>query len=174
MLDPDQLLNGLNDAQRQAVATVEGPVLVLAGPGSGKTRVLTHRVAYLIGVVGVPAWHLMSVTFTNKAAKEMKERLGGLIGPAALDQLTIGTFHAICARLLRRETQALPFDDRFVIFDTDDQLRAVKQAMADLNLDEKTYRPQSVLGAISSAKNELIRAEDFVAPSYWHEVAGRI
>jgi DNA helicase-2/ATP-dependent DNA helicase PcrA len=174
MLDPDRLLTGLNDAQREAVTTVEGPVLVLAGPGSGKTRVLTHRVAYIIGVVGVPAWHLMSVTFTNKAAKEMKERLGGLIGPTALDQLTIGTFHAICARLLRRETQALPFDDRFVIFDTDDQLRAVKQAMADLNLDEKTYRPQSVLGAISSAKNELIRAEDFVAPSYWHEVAGRV
>jgi DNA helicase-2/ATP-dependent DNA helicase PcrA len=174
MLDPDQLLSGLNDAQREAVTTVEGPVLVLAGPGSGKTRVLTHRVAYIVGVVGVPAWHLMAVTFTNKAAKEMKERLGGLIGPTALDQLTIGTFHAICARLLRREAQTLAFDDRFVIFDTDDQLRAIKQAMADLNLDEKTYRPQSVLGSISSAKNELIRAEDYVAPSYWHEVAGRV
>ncbi len=174
MLDPQTLLAGLNEPQRQAVEAIEGPVLVLAGPGSGKTRVLTHRVAYLAGVVGVPPWHILAVTFTNKAAREMRERLEELIGREALGRLTIGTFHAICARILRQESDALPFDQRFVIFDTDDQRRVVKAALAEMNLDEKLYKPRALLGAISTAKNELIRPEAYSAPTYWHEVAGRV
>ncbi|MCB0217123.1 MAG: UvrD-helicase domain-containing protein, partial [Chloroflexi bacterium] len=174
MIDPETLLAGLNPPQREAVEAIDGPVLVLAGPGSGKTRVLTHRVAYLVGVVGVPPWHLLAVTFTNKAAREMRERLEQLLGAEALGQLSIGTFHAICARILRREAEHLPFDQRFVIFDTDDQLRVVKAALAELNLDDKTYQPRAVLGAISKAKNELIRPEDYSGSTYWHEVAGRV
>jgi len=173
-LDPDALLHGLNDRQREAVQAVDGPVLVLAGPGSGKTRVLTHRVAWLVGVVGVPPWRILAVTFTNKAAREMAERLGGLIGREGLDQLTIGTFHAICARILRREAETLPFDRSFVIFDADDQQRLARRAVEALNLDPKTYRPAAILGAISTAKNELLRPGDYVAQTYWHEVAGRV
>ncbi|RIL09188.1 DNA helicase UvrD, partial [bacterium] len=174
-LDPATLLHGLNDRQREAVQAIEGPVLVLAGPGSGKTRVLTHRVAWLVGVAGVPPWHILAVTFTNKAAREMTERLVALIGRPAVERLTAGTFHAICARILRREAgQALGFDANFVIFDTDDQLKVVRNALEALNLDPKTYRANAILGAISNAKNELIRPADYVAQSYWHEVAGRV
>jgi DNA helicase-2/ATP-dependent DNA helicase PcrA len=174
MNESKDLLAGLNPPQRQAVEAIDGPVLVLAGPGSGKTRVLTHRVAHLVGRVGVPPWHLLAVTFTNKAAREMSERLVDLIGEDALGQLTIGTFHAICARILRRESEALNFDQRFVIFDTDDQLRVVKAVLGEMNLDDKLYRPRAVLGAISKAKNELIRPEEYSGQTYWHEVAGRI
>ncbi len=175
VLDPAALLKGLNDRQREAVQAIEGPVLVLAGPGSGKTRVLTHRVAWLVGVAGVPPWHILAVTFTNKAAREMTERLVALIGRQAVDRLTAGTFHAICARILRREAgQRQGFDAHFVIFDADDQLKVVRQALEALNLDPKTYRANAILGAISNAKNELIRPADYVAQSYWHEVAGRV
>ena len=174
----ESLLADLNPPQREAVEAGEGPTLVLAGPGSGKTRVLTNRVAWLIGVLHVPPWRILAVTFTNKAAREMKERVERLVGPEAAERLTIGTFHATCAGLLRREASGaadlLGFDSRFVIFDTDDQLRVVKRAMAELDIDDKQYRPRAVLGAISNAKNEMLRPEDYRPSSYWHEIAGRV
>src|SRR3989337_2171675 len=115
------ILAGLNAAQKQAVETIEGPMLILAGPGSGKTRVITHRIAYLIKVCGVSPRHIMAVTFTNKAAREMKERLYQLVSGSVSD-LTLGTFHAICARILRQDGKALKIDNRSVIYDRSDQL----------------------------------------------------
>lgn len=163
----------LNPAQREAVQAIEGPVLVLAGPGSGKTRVLTHRVAYLVRECGIDPYHIMAVTFTNKAAQEMMGRLHRLLGQR-LRQLTIGTFHAICSRILRREAQHLNLMSDFVIYDEDDQLGLVRQALQDLNLDEKMYRPQAILATISRAKNELIGPESFAPQTYWQEVVGRV
>ncbi len=167
-------LDKLNPQQRQAVTAGAGPVLVLAGPGSGKTRVLTQRVAYLIAYEGIRPYQMLAVTFTNKAAREMGNRVRDMLGELAADGLWLGTFHAICARLLRREAEHLPFDERFVIYDDDDQQRLVKAAVRDLNLDEKTYRPQSVHGAISRAKNELIFPEDYPVQTYRDEVVKRI
>ncbi|MBI3762049.1 MAG: UvrD-helicase domain-containing protein [Chloroflexi bacterium] len=167
------LLSGLNSAQRQAVTAGNGPVLVLAGPGSGKTRVLTHRAAYLVGHVAVPPYRIMAVTFTNKAAREMRGRIETVLG-GSLRGLTIGTFHSICARLLRREAAHLPVTSDFVIFDESDQVALAKQALRDLDLDEKQYRPQSMLNAISKAKNELITPEAFRAETYFAEIAGRV
>ncbi len=167
------LLNELNPAQRQAVEALDGPVLVLAGPGSGKTRVLTYRVAYLVRECGINPYNIMAVTFTNKAAREMRSRLDKLIGARDLQQLTIGTFHAICARLLRREAKVIGFPSNFVIYDRADQLGLVKQALKELDLDEKMYRPAAIQGAISKAKRSLLTPEEYNPPSYWHEVAGR-
>ncbi|HIC94135.1 MAG TPA: hypothetical protein EYP09_07785 [Anaerolineae bacterium] len=167
------VLEGLNPAQREAVEATSGPVLVLAGPGSGKTRVLTHRVAYLIRVCGVDPARIMAVTFTNKAAQEMRGRLVALIG-ARLSRLTIGTFHAICARILRREARHLDISRDFVIYDESDQLGLVRQALQDLNLDEKTYRPRAMLAAISKAKSELVGPQDYEPQTYWQEVVGRV
>jgi len=167
-------LDKLNPQQRQAVTAGAGPVLVLAGPGSGKTRVLTQRVAYLIGSEGVRPYAMLAVTFTNKAAREMESRVRALLGEQATTGLWLGTFHAICARLLRREAEHLPFDASYVIYDEDDQLRVVKAAVRDLNLDEKTYRPASVHAAISRAKNELILPEDYPTQTYRDEVVKRV
>jgi len=167
-------LDKLNPQQRQAVTVGAGPVLVLAGPGSGKTRVLTQRVAYLIGYEGVRPYQMLAVTFTNKAAREMEGRVRGLLGEEATSGLWLGTFHATCARLLRREAEHLPFDSSFVIYDEDDQQRVVKAAIRDLNLDDKTYRPPSVHGAISRAKNDLIFPEDYPVQTYRDEVIKRI
>ena len=167
------ILKDLNPAQREAVQAIEGPVLVLAGPGSGKTRVLTHRVAYLVRECDVDPYHVMAVTFTNKAAQEMKVRLDHLLGQR-LRRLTIGTFHAICSRTLRREAKHLDVSSDFVIYDRSDQLGLVRQALKDLNLDDKMYRPQAMLGTISRAKNELIAPESFAPQTYWQEVAGRV
>lgn len=167
------LLEGLNPAQVQAVQAVEGPVLVLAGPGSGKTRVLTHRIAFLIRVCGVRPYRILAVTFTNKAAQEMSARLASLIGESTRD-LTIGTFHAICARILRREGTHLGMSGSFVIYDEDDQDRLVTRALKELNLDTKLYRPSSVRSAISRAKNELITAQTYRPPTYWHEAVARV
>ncbi|MGB8212719.1 MAG: UvrD-helicase domain-containing protein [Anaerolineales bacterium] len=167
-------LDKLNPQQRQAVTAGAGPVLVLAGPGSGKTRVLTQRVAYLIASAGVRPYQMLAVTFTNKAAREMGNRVRDMLGELASDGLWLGTFHAICARLLRREAENLPFDASFVIYDDDDQQRVVKAAIRDLNLDEKTYRPQSVHAAISRAKNDLVFPEDFPVQTYRDEVVKRV
>jgi DNA helicase II / ATP-dependent DNA helicase PcrA len=166
-------LNGLNPQQAEAVTAGLGPVLVLAGPGSGKTRVLTQRIAYLIGSMGVRPYHILAVTFTNKAAREMESRVEGLLGSSARG-VSLGTFHANCARILRREAENLPFRSNFVIFDSDDQLDLVKRALEDLNLDPKHYRPQAVHGAISNAKNELILPEEYPAQNYRDEVIKRL
>lgn len=167
------LLSGLNAQQQQAVMSGLGPVLVLAGPGSGKTRVLTQRIAYLIGAMGVSPYHILAVTFTNKAASEMENRLVSLIGDTTRG-LSMGTFHSICSRILRREAEHLPFEANFVIFDADDQLDLVKRALKDLNLDEKSYRPLGVHAAISNAKNELVLPEDFPINHYRDEVVKRV
>ena len=169
----ERLLEGLNSAQVEAVQAPDGPVLVLAGPGSGKTRVLTHRVAYLIGERGVSPYSILAVTFTNKAAREMIARLNSLIGPDC-QRLTIGTFHSVCVRILRREASHLSLDSNFVIYDADDQRRLVTQAIKELNLDNKQYRPTAVHGAISRAKNDLIRVDAYQPPTYWHEAVARV
>jgi DNA helicase-2/ATP-dependent DNA helicase PcrA len=166
-------LADLNSAQREAVEAVEGPVLVLAGPGSGKTRVLTYRVAYLVREYRVPPWQIMAVTFTNKAAREMKERLYRLLGEQ-FRRLTIGTFHAICARILRREAETVGISPQYVIYDGSDQVSLARQAIRDLNLDEKLYRPRAMLHRISSAKNELILPDELQARTYRDEVAKRV
>jgi len=168
-----QSLESLNPQQKRAVTTEPGPVLVLAGPGSGKTRVLTHRAAYLIGELNVQPFHVMAVTFTNKAAEEMEERIGELLG-RRVHGLTVGTFHATCARILRGESRYLPVDSNYVIFDADDQQRLVKQIIRDLDLDDKRYRPAGVHAAISSAKNELYLPEEFPINTYRDEVVARI
>ena len=142
------ILAGLNPAQREAVEAIGGPVLILAGPGSGKTRVIAHRVAYLIKVCGVSPHRIMAVTFTNKAAREMQERLDKLVSYAA-PELTIGTFHAICARILRREGRAVDIDPRFVIYDDDDKLSLLKRSLEAVGLDPKQYAPRAIASAIS-------------------------
>jgi DNA helicase-2/ATP-dependent DNA helicase PcrA len=166
-------LQGLNPQQQQAVTVGTGPVLVLAGPGSGKTRVLTMRIAYLIGAMGVRPYHILAVTFTNKAAHEMENRVVDLLGDAARG-VTLGTFHATCAKILRREAEHLPFKSNFVIFDADDQEKLVKQAIGDLNLDEKRYRPQGIHASISNAKNELLLPDQYPVQTYRDEVVKRV
>lgn len=167
-------LDILNSQQRQAVTAGEGPVLVLAGPGSGKTRVLTQRIAYLIGYEGVRPYQMLAVTFTNKAAREMEHRVQQLLGEEMTRGLLLGTFHSTCARILRREAEKLPVSGEFVIFDADDQEKVVKSAIRELNLNEKLYRPVAVHGAISRAKNELIRPEDYPVQTYRDEAVKRI
>ena len=169
------VLDGLNPAQREAVEAIEGPLLILAGPGSGKTRVIAHRVAYLIKVWGVSPYRILAVTFTNKAAREMKERLYHLLG-SSVEELTLGTFHAICARILRREAAHISLDPRFVIYDDDDQLRLVKRSLQELGIDPKRYFPRVFLSAISAAKSRLFTSEDYVkySRSYFDEVVQRV
>jgi len=167
-------LDKLNQQQRNAVIADSGPVLVVAGPGSGKTRVLTQRIAYLIAEEGIRPWQILAVTFTNKAAKEMQERVKKLLPDQATEGIMLGTFHSICARILRRESEHLPIESNFVIFDSDDQERIVKNVIRELNINEKLYRPASVHGAISRAKNELILADDYPTQTYRDEVVKRV
>ena len=167
-------LDKLNQQQRNAVTADSGPILVVAGPGSGKTRVLTQRIAYLIAEEGVRPWQILAVTFTNKAAKEMQERVKKLLPDQATEGIMLGTFHSICARILRRESEHLPIESNFVIFDSDDQERIVKNVIRELNVNEKLYRPASVHGAISRAKNELILADDYPTQTYRDEVVKRV
>ncbi|MDP6142247.1 MAG: UvrD-helicase domain-containing protein [Dehalococcoidales bacterium] len=168
------ILAKLNLAQREAVEQVHGPVLILAGPGSGKTRVITHRVAYLIKICGVSPRHIMAVTFTNKAAREMKNRLFGgserdrttpLLTWSMRDQITLGTFHAICARILRRDGRAIGVDPDFVIYDAEDQLKLVKRAIQNVNLDPKQYAPSLVRSRISAAKSQLLTPKNYIEQS---------
>jgi DNA helicase-2/ATP-dependent DNA helicase PcrA len=167
------LLQMLNAQQQAAVATPDGPVLVLAGPGSGKTRVLTHRIAWMLAETHIAPWHIFAVTFTNKAAREMRARLDKMLGGDSAQALTIGTFHAACARILRREAEAAGLSNNYLIFDTDDQLSVMKQVVKDLGLDDKRYRPNALLNAISAAKNELIPPTAYPVETYYDEVVAR-
>ena len=169
------ILATLNPAQREATQAIKGPVLILAGPGSGKTRVITHRVAYLVKVCCISPHHIMAVTFTNKAAREMRERLEQLLGQA-IEALTLGTFHAICARILRRDGKAVGLDSGFLIYDEDDQLKLVKQVLEELNIDPKQYAPQALRSAISAAKSRLINPKDYTqrVSSYFEEIVQRV
>jgi len=155
-------LNNLNDQQYSAVTADTGATLVLAGPGSGKTRVLTHRIAYLIHDLGVRPYNILAVTFTNKAANEMKTRLEKMLPDRAADGVWLGTFHSICARILRREAGYLPVDSNFVIYDTDDQVALIKSIIKDMNLNDKLYRAGSIQATISRAKNEMIVPKDYL------------
>jgi DNA helicase-2/ATP-dependent DNA helicase PcrA len=170
------ILAELNPAQRKAVEAIEGPVLILAGPGSGKTKVITHRVAYLIKVCGVSPHRIMAVTFTNKAAREMMERLHRLIGERIVGDLTIGTFHAICARILRQAGRAIGVDPHFVIYDEEDQLSLLKRVIQEVGLDPKQYAPRAIASAISAAKSGTITPQEYAKStrSYFEEVVGRV
>ena len=151
-----EILARLNPEQARAVTATKGPVLILAGAGSGKTRVLAHRVAYLIGVKGVPPWRIVAVTFTNRAAGELRERIVRLVGDAGRE-VEAGTFHSLCARLLRREGEAIGVGRRFLIYDTDDQAALMKQILREEGMEAKgETRPQAILGAISRAKNDML------------------
>jgi DNA helicase-2/ATP-dependent DNA helicase PcrA len=153
-----EVLEGLNPSQKEAVTVTEGPVLVLAGAGSGKTRVLTHRIAYLLKEKAVDPESILAITFTNKAAGEMKERLQALIGPVSR-WLWVNTFHAACVRILRQEIAPLGYRSNFVIYDTADQLSLIKNCLKELNLDDKKFPPSSILNIISKAKNRLLDSE---------------
>jgi len=169
------VLAELNPAQREAAEAIGGPVLILAGPGSGKTRVIAHRVAYLIKVCRISPYRIMAVTFTNKAAREMEERLHRLIGGVVGD-LTIGTFHAICARILRRDGKAIGIDPRFVIYDEEDQLSLLKRGIQEVGLDPKQYVPRAIASAITAAKSRTLTPQDYIqhTRSYFEEVVGRV
>ena len=156
------ILKGLNDKQYEAVINTEGPCLVIAGAGSGKTKVLTHKIAYLIGEKGAKPWDILAITFTNKVANEMKERIANLIGDDAKD-IWMGTYHSICVRILRRFIDRIGFDTSFIIFDTSDQRTLVKACMKDLAIDDKLFTDRSVLSEISNAKNEMLEPEQYTA-----------
>ena len=144
----------LNEMQQRAVYQTEGPVLILAGAGSGKTRVLTHRISYLVEELMVPAYHILAITFTNKAAKEMKERAISLVGPQ-VSEAWISTFHSACIRILKRHADRLGYDKGFTIYDPEDQKAVIRRIMKELNLSDKMFTPKSILAAISNAKDEL-------------------
>ncbi len=176
------ILDGLNPVQREAASQIEGPVLILAGPGSGKTRVLTHRIAYMISERQPPIdpHNILAVTFTNKAAREMKERLERLLenqfGPDSQisKYLTVGTFHSVCVRILRVEANNMGFDRNFAIYDDGDQLGIIKAAMADLQLNDKQYSPRAALSLISNSKSNLISPKAMSPRTYWEELVVRI
>ena len=151
----------LNDKQREAVLCTEGPLLILAGAGSGKTRVLTHRIAYLIEECGVNPWNILAITFTNKAAGEMRERVDKIVGFGS-DSVWVSTFHSTCVRILRRHIDLLGYDTNFTIYDTDDQKSVMKDVIRSLDLDPKIYKERTFLGVISHAKDELISPEEFM------------
>ncbi len=154
------LLKGLNEQQGNAVTHTEGPLLIMAGAGSGKTRVLTHRIAYLLNEKDVSPRNILAITFTNKAAREMKDRVESLVG-ADGEKIWMSTFHSLCVRILRRDIDRIGYDRNFSILDSSDQLSVIKQVLKEINLDPKKWDPRAMLGAISNAKNELITAEDY-------------
>ncbi len=171
----EAVLARLNPPQREAVAHIKGPLLILAGAGSGKTRVLAHRVAYLIAA-GFKPWQILAVTFTNKAANEMRERIAGLIGEEAAREATIGTFHAVCARILRRDGNAMGLTRSFTIYDRADQVALVKQVLRGLDLDEKRFSPNGMLAWIGQRKDELadVATARRQAANFYEETAARV
>ena len=160
MIDSDSILSQLNDSQREAVMCTEGPSLVIAGAGSGKTRVLTYKIAYLLQQ-GVKPWNILALTFTNKAAREMKQRIGNLVGNDIASRLVMGTFHSIFSRILRAEAEHIGFNTNYTIYDEADSRSLVKSVLKEMGLDEKTYKPSTVHNRISMAKNHMISAYDY-------------
>ncbi len=163
----------LNERQRQAVMQTEGPVLILAGAGSGKTRVLTHRVAYLIDRAGVAPYHILAITFTNKAAGEMRERVDKIVGFGA-EQIWVSTFHSTCVRILRRYIDRLGYDNHFTIYDTDDQKGIMKEVCKKLQIDTKMLKERTIMSAISSAKDELIDPQEYEMQNGFDYNGGKI
>ncbi|MFP4016419.1 MAG: DNA helicase PcrA [Halanaerobiales bacterium] len=170
----DSIVEGLNPEQKEAVEHFEGPLLVLAGAGSGKTRVLTRRIAYLIENYGVYPSNILAVTFTNKAANEMKERVSNLLG-SGVGGAWVSTFHSFCVRVLRREIEKIGFDSNFVIYDTSDQRTLMKNVLKEMNIDTKKTKPRAVLAEISNAKNELIGPEEYQSKTgdYFMQISGK-
>src|SRR5690606_24922019 len=169
------LLEGLNPQQRQAVESTEKPLLIMAGAGSGKTRVLTHRIAYLIATRKAPPWSILAITFTNKAAREMQDRVATLVGPAARD-IWVSTFHSMCVRILRKDIHRLGYTSNYAIYDSADQLTVIKSCLKELNIDAKRFDPKAVQAAIGGAKNELVTPEQYEQKigDYFQGVVARV
>lgn len=169
-----ELLNGMNPRQKEAVLHTDGPLLLMAGAGSGKTRVLTHRIAYLIEEKEVNPWNILAITFTNKAAKEMKERVNAILASGGED-VWVSTFHSMCVRILRRDVDFIGYNRNFTIIDSSEQLTLMKRMLKELNIDPKKYDPRSILGTISQAKNSLQTPQDFakMQGSYYEEIAAK-
>lgn len=169
-----ELLNGMNPRQKEAVLHTDGPLLLMAGAGSGKTRVLTHRIAYLIEEKEVNPWNILAITFTNKAAKEMKERINAILASGGED-VWVSTFHSMCVRILRRDVDFIGYNRNFTIIDSSEQLTLMKRILKELNIDPKKYDPRSILGTISQAKNSLQTPQDFakMQGSYYEEIAAK-
>ena len=169
------LLSDLNDRQREAVQAIDGPLLIVAGPGSGKTRFITYRIAYLMRVVGVSPGRIAAVTFTNKAAREMKMRVESAAGFGS-DRLTIRTFHAFCARMLRQDSESLGLDRNYVIYDDSDQIDVIKRSMVEVEVDPKAFSPRNVQSKISGAKSQLLTADSFAenTADYFEEIVSRV
>src|SRR5207302_5303599 len=163
-----QFLESLNPEQREAVLHIKGPLLILAGAGSGKTRVITSRVAYLIGDGHAQPEEVLAVTFTNKAAEEMRTRVAALLG-ADCSRIWLSTFHSLCARLLRREAPAIGLARDFVIYDSSDQLTVVKQALKELHIDDSFVQPRAALSRISHAKNRMEGPNDVAGTAGWNQ-----
>src|ERR687883_1866030 len=172
---PERYLLDLNPAQREAVLTTEGPLLVVAGAGSGKTRVLTYRVAHLLAACGVEPNEILAITFTNKAAGEMRERIEAAVGPKAR-AIWILTFHAACGRILRREAERLGYRSNFTIYDQADQIRLVKACLEELERDPKRFVPRGIHAQISNAKNQLIGPDDYASrvPSFYDQTVADV
>src|SRR6478735_5362865 len=160
-------LQALNDEQREAVLRIQGPLLILAGAGSGKTRVITSRIAYMVGDGHAEPHEVLAVTFTNKAAEEMRSRVEALLG-SDCSRMWISTFHSLCARLLRREAPAIGLSRDFVIYDSSDQLTVVKQALKELHVDDSFVQPRAALSRISHAKNRMESPADVAAAAAWN------
>jgi DNA helicase-2/ATP-dependent DNA helicase PcrA len=171
----ENLLAGLSDRQREAVTHADGPLLIVAGPGSGKTRVMAHRVAYLVGEKGVPPWKILAVTFTNKAARELRERCERLVG-AGSNELQVRTFHGFCSRVLRSDGDRVGLKPEFTIYDTDDQARVARRILNDFDIDPKQFPPRALLGIISDAKNNMRSPAELErrTETYRDEIAARV
>ncbi|MHC9533268.1 DNA helicase PcrA [Dellaglioa sp. BT-FLS60] len=171
----ESLLNGMNNKQKEAVLQTEGPLLIMAGAGSGKTRVLTHRVAYLIEEKGVNPWNVLAITFTNKASKEMRERVNKLLDKGAED-VWVSTFHALCVRILRRDIDQIGYNRAFTIADPGEQRTLVKRILKEQNIDPQKFDPRSVLGAISNAKNDLLTEKEYAerAASMFEQMVAKV
>ena len=161
-------IDSLNPAQREAVLTTEGPLLVLAGAGSGKTRVLTFRIARMIGGLGIRPWQILAITFTNKAAAEMRERLSAMLPDGGMRGMWVCTFHAMCVRILREDADLLGYTGQFTIYDDDDSRRMVREIMTQIGIEQKQYPVNMIRSKISTAKNAMIGPEEFIELSLIH------